>query len=228
MNPQIVRTFAAIGALAAVLTFTLNPITAQETYKKPPKEILDVLNAPVTPGASLSPSRDYLLLVRSERYPPIAELAEPMLKLAGLRINPRTNGPHQGFSFTEFVFKRISDGAEAKVTGLALSRMGAPEWSPDGKQIAFTKETETGIELWISDLSGRARKLNVILNSAYGDVVQWMADSKTLLVQLIPSGRGKPPVAPAVPKGPNVQESFANAAPVRTYEDMLTNPHDED
>jgi dipeptidyl aminopeptidase/acylaminoacyl peptidase len=228
MNPHIARTFTAIAALAAVLVITLIPIAAEEQYKKPPKEILDVLNAPVTPGVSLSPSRDYLLLVRTERYPPISELAEPMLKLAGLRINPRINGPHMGYPFIEFVFKRIADGVEAKVTGSTLSRMGTPEWSPDGKQIAFTKATETGVELWISDLSGRARKLNVTLNAAYGDAVQWMADSKTLLVQLIPSGRGKPPVAPTVPKGPNVQESFANAAPVRTYEDMLANPHDED
>ena len=29
---------------------------AQQGYKKPPKEVLDILHAPVTPGASVSPT----------------------------------------------------------------------------------------------------------------------------------------------------------------------------
>jgi dipeptidyl aminopeptidase/acylaminoacyl peptidase len=214
--------------LTAVLAVTLLPLAGEETYKKPPKDIVDVLNAPATPASSLSPTRDYLLLARSDRYPPISDLAQPMLKLAGLRINPKANGPHLPPAFIEFVFKRISDGTETRVSGPANPRMGAPEWSPDGKQIAFTNTTDTGVELWVSDLTGRARKLTVTLNAAYSDPVQWMPDSRTLLVRTIPAGRGKPPAAPAVPKGPTAQESFGNAAPVRTVQDMLTSPYDED
>ena len=65
-----------------------------DTYQKPPKEILDILNAPTTPTLSLSPSRAYAMQGSPVRYPPIAELAEPMLRLAGVRINPKTNGLH--------------------------------------------------------------------------------------------------------------------------------------
>jgi dipeptidyl aminopeptidase/acylaminoacyl peptidase len=213
--------------LTVLLLLAFVPLSAEEVYRKPPKEILDILNAPPTPGASLSPTRDYLLLAKGNRYPAIADLAQPMLKLAGLRINPRANGPHLPTSLTDFTLKRIADGAEIKVAGPAVPKMGGPEWSPDGKQIAFMNTTDTAVEVWIADLTGKARKLNVTLNAAYSDPVQWMPDSKTILVQLIPAGRGKPPTAPVVPKGPNTQESFANTAPVRTYEDMLTNPHDE-
>jgi dipeptidyl aminopeptidase/acylaminoacyl peptidase len=228
MTPQKTGRIVAAAAIISVLLISLAPLSAEESYKKPPKEILDVLNAPATPGVSLSPSRDYVLLTRSDRYPPISELAQPMLKLAGLRINPRSNSPHRAQSFNEFVFKRISDGTEVKVSGPLNPRMGAPEWSSDGRQIAFTNTTETAVELWTAGLDGKGRKLNVVLNSAYGDPVRWMPDNKNLIVQLIPAGRGRPPAEPVVPKGPNVQESFANAAPVRTYEDMLTSPHDED
>src|SRR5262245_54204234 len=63
-------------------------------YRRPPREVLDVLDAAPPPQLTLSPARDRILLVEAERYPPIAHLAEPMLRLAGLRINPRTNGPH--------------------------------------------------------------------------------------------------------------------------------------
>jgi len=226
MNSPIHRVFTAVTVAAAMIA-TLGLLGAEEVYKKPPKEILDVLNAKAIPSASLSPARDHLLLVRSDRYPPIAELAQPMLRLAGLRINPNSNSPHRAQSFIEFTFKRFSDGAETRVMGPANPRMGAPEWSPDGKHIAFTNTTDTAVELWVSDLTGKARKLNAILNSAYGNAIQWMPDGKTLLVQLVPSGRGKPPEEVAVPTGPNAQESLGKSAPVRTYEDMLANPHDE-
>ena len=67
---------------------------AQQGYKKPPKEVLDVLNAPVTPGISVSPTRDNVILTTGLRYPPLADLSQPMLRLAGRRINPATNSPH--------------------------------------------------------------------------------------------------------------------------------------
>ena len=49
-----------------------------------------------TPSVSLSPARDRMLLLESSGYPSVSELAEPMLRLGGLRINPSTNGPHRG------------------------------------------------------------------------------------------------------------------------------------
>src|SRR5438552_9220703 len=67
---------------------------AQETYKKPPQNILDVLNAPLPPSVSVNPTRDTMVLADQLRYPPISDLAQPMLRLAGSRINPATNGPH--------------------------------------------------------------------------------------------------------------------------------------
>ena len=70
------------------------------------------------------------------------------------------------------------------------------------------------------------------LNATIGDAVQWMPDSKRLLCQVVadPNGndlRGAPPVPPDAPAGPIVQESDGKAAPVRTYQDLLKNPHDE-
>src|SRR5206468_6994083 len=131
-------------------------------------------------------------------------------------------------TFTNFVLKRISDAGETSVALPANAKLStAPEWSPDGKQIAFANTTETSVDLWIADLTGKTRKLGVVLNAAYGDPFRWMPDSKTILVQLIPANRGTPPVQRAVPLGPNIQESEGKPAPIRTYEDMLQNPHDE-
>src|ERR1700730_16057923 len=70
------------------------PISAELAYQKPFKEILDILNTPATPVLGVNPARTYATLSQSERYPSIAEVSQPMLRLAGLRINPRTNGLH--------------------------------------------------------------------------------------------------------------------------------------
>ena len=71
-----------------VLVCLATAAVAQQGYKKPPKEVLDILNAPVTPGISISPTRDNIVLSTGLRYPPLADLAQPMLCLAGRRINP--------------------------------------------------------------------------------------------------------------------------------------------
>jgi hypothetical protein len=54
-----------------------------------------------------------------------------------------------------------------------------------------------------------------------------MPDSRTLLVRTIAAGQGDQPVAPETPEGPNIQESFGKAAPVRTYQDLLRDAHDD-
>jgi dipeptidyl aminopeptidase/acylaminoacyl peptidase len=200
---------------------------AQEAYKKPPKEILDVLNAPATPGESLSPSRDFLILRESLSYPPIADVAQPMLRLAGLRINPRTNGSHTVTYAVRLTLKKIADGAETKVALPPSPRISSLVWSPDGKQYAFLNTTRTQVELWVGDRNGQTRRLAANVNAAQGDPLEWMPDNRTLLVHLVPAGRGAVPVAPAIPEGPDVQESVGKKAGTGTFEDLLQSPHDE-
>ena len=215
--------------VVVILTFLSSLLFAQETpYMKPPQAILDVLNAPEPPQVSVSPTRDMMLMSTQLRYPPIADVAAPMLRLAGSRIDPATNGPHRAQYSVALTLKKIADGTEIKIVLPANAKISLPRWSPDGKQFAFTNTIANGIELYVGDAaSAKIRKISgVSINAAYGDPMNWI-DTHTLLVQLVPSTRGKPPVKPAVPKGPHVQESSGNAGPARTYEDMLQNPHDE-
>jgi dipeptidyl aminopeptidase/acylaminoacyl peptidase len=203
---------------------------AQTTYRKPPKAITDVLDAPANPMVSVSPSKDRMILAQPVRYPSIAELAEPMLRLAGSRINPKTNGPHRGFvRIVALTLKNIADGKETKLTVPPNANLGMPIWSQTGAEFAVMNTTATGIELWIGDAaSGKLRKMpGVTVNDAFGTGMQWMPDGKSLLVQTVVAARGPAPVAPAVPEGPNVQENFGKAAPAWTFQDLLRNAHDE-
>jgi dipeptidyl aminopeptidase/acylaminoacyl peptidase len=212
------------------LVLLCSPTLAQETYKQPPKQILEVLDAPATPYLSVSPARDHALLIEPLRYPPIADVAQPMLRLAGLRINPANNGPRLPLSYTALTLKRIADGAETKIVLPPGARIGSPEWSPDGRHLAFTNSTPGAVELWVAETAtGKARRLDGLnVNAAYGDPLAWMPGSQQLLARLVPAGRGKPPARPGTPPGPTIQETSGKPAPVRTYQDLLTSPHDED
>ena len=63
------------------------------TYQQPPQPIADILDSRPTPSSMLSPDRATLVLMDRSNLPAISALAEPMLRLAGERINPRNNGP---------------------------------------------------------------------------------------------------------------------------------------
>ena len=205
------------------------PILAELTYQKPPQDVLDILNAPATPVLGVNSSRTYATLSQMERYPGIAEVSAPMLRLAGLRINPRTNGLHLAPASLSIVLVRLSDGAKTPVSLPPHARVGSLRWSPDGKQFAFANTTETETELWIGDPgTGKTRKIETVqLNTVLGDPLEWLPDSRTLLAKTVPALR-RAPVESAAPTGPHVQESDGHAGPVPTYEDMLQNPHDED
>ena len=76
--------------------------------------------------------------------------------------------------------------------------------------------------------SGRASLLlKSPLNAIYGSPFSWLSDSKSILAKTILSGRGEPPRSSLVPQGPVIQENMGKVSPVRTYQDLLTNAHDE-
>src|SRR5687768_6585177 len=59
---------------------------ASSGYLLPPKEIVDILDAPPPPTVEVSPSREVVALLERVSMPTIAELSQPpMLRLAGVR-----------------------------------------------------------------------------------------------------------------------------------------------
>jgi dipeptidyl aminopeptidase/acylaminoacyl peptidase len=203
-------------------------VSAQVPYKHPPEVVRAVLDVPNPPTVSVSPTRDRIALVQSSRYPGIADVAEPMVRLAGLRINPRTNGPAREGAVLAVSFRKL-DSDKAVTVKLPAGKPGTPNWSPDGKRFALLNRTEKGIELYVGDVETAELKLvpEIQLNAAIGDPFDWTPDSKSLLVQTIPSKRGAAPTAPLAPVGPTIQESSGKAAPVRTFQNMLKDAHDE-
>ena len=202
-------------------------------YQLPPPPLQALVDAPVAPQPSLSPRRDLLALVQSPTLPGIDVVAQPELKLAGLRINPRSYSQSR-FSFgTDLWLQDIASGREMRVQGLPSTlSIASSAWSPDQRHIAFNQldAASGGNELWLVEVATlRARKLlSQPLNTVTGRGYSWMPDSRSLLVQVRPQGQGQAPVAQGVPTGPSVQETGAGGRviQIRNYQDMLRNEAD--
>ncbi len=203
------------------------PASSAVSYQVPPKAIIDILDAPPSPAVVVGPNRQVVALVSRISMPTIAELAEPMLRLAGTRVNPKTNASHSLPRYTGFTLKRIADGSEIRVDTPANTRIGLPMFSPDGRRLAFMVYRANGVELWMADPStGQARAVtSATINDLGG--CDWLDDSSAMLCHFVDAGRGPMPAPPGVPAGPRVQENAGKAAPVATYQDLLTSPYDE-
>jgi dipeptidyl aminopeptidase/acylaminoacyl peptidase len=224
-----ISTIALVSIVVAGTWLSAQTQPATTGYQLPPKAIVDILDAPPPPTVELSPTRDVVALLERASMPTIAEVSQPMLRLAGRRINPRTNGPHRAQTSRAIVIKSLADGVEKKVTvppNPALSWIG---FSTDGKRFAFTHTRDNGIELWIGDTAtGQAKALTTAqLNASLGSPCEFVGEGTSLLCSFVPPGRGAVPPTPAVPSGPNIQENRGKLSPVRTYQDLLTSAHDE-
>ncbi len=223
------KLLACAVAILALVSLAGRAPSAATAYLTPPKIIVDILDAPPSPGVALDPTRKTMAILQRRSMPTIADLAQPVYRLAGTRINPKTNGPQQrsGAVFA-ITLKSIADGSERKVVVPPSARLGGVSFSPDGRRLAFTHTRQDGIDLYVADTAtGQSKLVAPNLNAAGGDPCDWLEDGSALLCQFVPAGRGAEPAAPAVPVGPNIQENYGKAAPAPTYQDLLETDHDE-
>ncbi len=224
---MLARSALLICALCLALAA---PTFGQVVYQTPPPELARLVDAPDTPGVSLSPDGATMLLIQQSDVPSIATVSQPEARLAGQRINPRTNGPSRARGALGLALRTVADTTQRPITGLPANPiLRSIRWSPDGRHVAFTQDTDTSVELYVVDVqTARARRvLDRPLNEALGRGWAWMPSSDGFVALLVPTQRPPLPREDATPKGPVVQESTGDAAPARTYQDLLSTPQDE-
>jgi dipeptidyl aminopeptidase/acylaminoacyl peptidase len=183
----------------------------------------------------VSPTRDALLLVDVEGYPPIQQLARPILRLAGVRVDPGLGALQRTGRFTGIEIVPLDGSPRKRVVLPPGSRIGLPKWSPAGSSFAFTRDLADGVELWVVDVAtGQGRvipgvRVVDVLSGGFGGVrgFQW-ADDRHVLVYQRPIGRGPAPSAPDAPTGPSIEETTGKVAQVATYQDLLKSARDEE
>jgi len=213
---------------AAVCVSLAAPASADATRYRPAAPAIEaVLKAPPIPVVVVGPRRDVIAIQTPLRYPPVADLARPMLRLAGLRIDPLTNGIHHAPATTSLAFERVSDGRIARVALPTGAHVTSLQFSPDGTRFAVTNATPRGTELWLGTTADAhaARVANLAVNDVFRGAVRWMPDGAHVVVRAV--DRNGPSPAAGVANGPAVQETAGAAGQIVTYEDMLANGHDE-
>ncbi|KAL4572179.1 hypothetical protein LXL04_018948 [Taraxacum kok-saghyz] len=214
-------------------------------YRLPPAEIRDIVDAPPLPALSFSPQRDKILFLKRRSLPPLSELAKPEDKLAGVRIDGKSNTRSRMSFYTGIGIHDLRDdgtlGPEKLIHGFpAGSKLNFVTWSTDGRHLAFSirqdqEQDDDGgskLRVWVADVeTGKAKPLfqspDVFLNAIFDNYV-WLNDT-TLLVCTIPASRGSPPKKPLVPSGPKIQSNEQKTVvQVRTFQDLLKDEYDED
>ncbi|MEL6616126.1 MAG: S9 family peptidase, partial [Bacteroidota bacterium] len=222
------RLLAALLAIALVL-----PAAAQDdlTYQTPAPELAALVDAPRTPLVSLSPDKATMALLERRGAPSVAEIAQPEIGLGGSRVNPRTNGPSRTRGYVGVSLQAVAGGEARAVTGLPPeATFRSAQWSPDGQRLAMLTDFPDRIELWTVDVAtAQARRvLDAPVNDAApGASFDWLPTSDALVVRTVPAGRAPLAQEADVPTGPVVQQSDGQAAPARTYQDLLASPDDE-
>ena len=208
-------------AVVLALLVIAPALVAQESqkYLLPPQNIVDVFDAEPPALMLHQPEQAAVALTKARTYPTIAELAQPMLRLAGSRVNPKTNGPHRasglpGTGIHSIILKKIDGGAETPVTLPPQARVSHVKFSPDGShaRVSETRRT-TAIELWVADATTGTAKAVVTgadrINATSGDPCDWLKDNLTMVCELVPAGRGPAPTEPVVPVGPTSRRTTA-------------------
>jgi dipeptidyl aminopeptidase/acylaminoacyl peptidase len=222
-----------------LLSFVSAQAQTNLQYQLPPKAIVDMVDALPTPGIELSPEnkaeKRWILIEHFAGLPTIADLAQPELRLAGLRFNPKTDGPSRGRYDTSLELQALPNGKAIVVSGLPEhAQIRFADWSPDGRKISFVNvsdaKEEAGLSLWIIDVAtAQARRVQgIALNGIFGPPCDWVSDSESLVCRTVPADRGPAPSRSEVPTGPVIQENLGRVTPGATFEDLLKNPEDEE
>src|SRR5258708_18872306 len=130
---------AALAALAAAPVVADTPLA----YRLPPESIRSVLDAPPIPLRLIDPTAQTLAVVEARRYPTVEELARPFLRLAGLRIDPASNGPHRLVRINRITLRALADpGAPEHVVALPpRGSLYKLPFSPAGRPFPLNRRT---------------------------------------------------------------------------------------
>ena len=217
------------------ITFLFVPIKSQEdlSYQDPPEKILKLVDVTLPPRVLIDDNKNYMIYLYRDTYKTIEELSEKEMRLAGLRLNPKTNiGSRVNYyKNIKISYLKKKKSKPKQIKGMPSNpKIANIKWSPDQTKIAMTNTTTKGVELWYLDLKkGKMKKLtNPDLNANLGDVINWFSDGKSMLVKFLP------PQMPEVldtdeltPIGPRVSTNDGKKAQNRTYQDLLKNKNDE-
>ena len=243
--------------LPAILLLLAAPLAAQEAdtrpgghldpalgYILPPDPVVDLFATDPNFATlnHMSPDGNHFVIPLSTELSTLEEVGEETLRLGMLEIRARTDRPWHLDIYGQYGlrFYSLSERAFTDVElpdGIHISDL---MWSPDGSQLAFLAHLEDATRVWIASPgdgsvrpAGDTHVITAIGTSSRGqgsapsNMLQW-TPSGSLITLAAPADRGVPPLPPALPSGPTIRHTRAEATPNRTMPFLLQNDHDAD
>ena len=201
-------------------------------YQVPSSEILDLVEYDRPPSVTYDSDKNFMLFLYRDNYKSIEDLSQQELRLAGLRINPKTNIGSRITYYNNIKIKNLKNKRSEieDINGIPSNpKIANINWSPNQKNIAFTNTTSDGVKLWVLNLESRSliKLSDLKLNSNIRDVINWLNDSE-ILIKVIPDTKRKLiDQSGIVPLGPTISSNDGENAQNRTYQDLLKNKTDE-
>ncbi len=196
-------------------------------YRTPPREISDVVLAPPTPALSISADGETMMFFTHGGLPPLEDVTRPMLRLAGMRIDPEANARFTPMFWDRVWLRPLRGGDDVAVPLPEGARIIGASWAPDSSRFAVMIVTEDGSELWVGSTAhpDDAQRVTTGLHLITCGV-SWTQDGSQILCCLVPPDRGEAPVPKRTPASPNVQETSEQSTPLATYQDLLSSEAD--
>jgi len=202
----------------------------QLNYQQPPAIMQNLLLAPASPSVSLDSKGEWMLILERSSYPTIAELAEPELRIGGLRMNPANFSASRTGAVTKIILRNIAAKTDYPISGIPADlHAGSIQWSPDQSKFAFIHTSDTRVDLFVVTVATKtAQKINQQpLNTLPGFSFAWAGNEK-LVYKTVPANRKPMQEKISAPAGPVIQESLGKQGASRTYQDLIKNPYDEE
>jgi dipeptidyl aminopeptidase/acylaminoacyl peptidase len=217
-----------IALLLVVIRFS---VFAQTNYQLPPSEIMALADVKRPPLSIVSRNNTYLLLLERPLYKSVEELAEPELKLGGLRMNPANFNASRGGYYSKITIQKMKDDGKSVVVQDLTDPLKAQyiQFSPNETYCSFVRIKKDGLSLWVIDLAtGKAKQLVAEgLNATMGFPYTWSNDEQFIYVKS-KGNKQRLETVTELPNGPATQDATGVKSPARTYQDLLRNKQDED
>ena len=210
----------------------LKTILASEDYLAPPQSVMDVVLAPRNEDLRLNmdPSGRWFLNPIRELFPDLERFARTAYDLGQFQVDPIAKRSRRLSTRNDPGFEILSRDLRQRIRVDVPdgARVSNAEWSPDGSQLAFYAHFDDATHIYIADAEdGDSRRLTetpVLPTLVTG--FEWTADGEHIVTVLRPANMGDEPERPAVPETPMVRLTAEGENRLRTYFDLLEDPHE--